>query len=1055
MKNSLLTGLFVLITSIYYAQITGSEIKGLVSDNSKQAIPGVGITITHQPTGTVYKLLTDESGKYYLPQLKPGGPYTLLARYTGFQEIFLNDLFLELGEVKTLDFTLEEKSVNLETVTVNAVKNDPLSEKHKGAEININENQIGKLPTINRGIQDITRLSPQGTGNSFAGSNYRLNNLSIDGTANNDAFGFQEPGVGAGGSTAAGSPGSLSRTQPISLDAIGEIQVALSPYDVKLGNFTGSSINVVTKSGTNQMQSSIYSFGRNQEITGRSVDGLRSKIANYYDLQSGFRVGGALKQNKVFFFVNAEIGRRNEPVLYAPGSAGSSISFADAQALSDTLKARYNYDAGTIGDASIATRNNKLFLRLDWNLNEKTQLVLRQNFVDAQADNLLRAPTILNYGSQAHTHNSVTSSTVLEMKTKLRPRLFNNLILGFSRIHDFRETPGAVFPHIEITYNTSSTIFLGTYREATIFQMKQLAWELTDNLTWYKNKHKFTFGTHNEVYGFQYHFVTPFAGRWAYRSLTDFYNNQPSRIRGTYNLENDDFDYNYNRPSADFGILLSSVYAQDDYSITPRFSLTYGLRIDGNIFTKNQQTNEDVRNFAAFANHTQGIKSQVIFAPRVGFNWDIRGTKNWKIRGGSGIFAGRMPFAWAAYSYIYNGNQFGNIDIRPNTPVNLVTNDFGQLENIQPGRKEINLVAHDFKLPRVWRSNLATDIKFPGDFVFTVEGLFTKALYDAMFQTLNLKDSTAQLSGNGQDHRDVYLGSGTTQSINPGYTSVFLLTNTNKGYRYGIALSMSKKFAFGMNWTAAYNYGTSRDVMNGVRVSPQANWEWNQTINPNAPQLSYSNFDIRHRIISVMDYQKKWKKSSSLISFVFSSQSGSPFTFVYTGDLNRDGSPTNDLLYVPESASDINLVDITDGSGNVLVSKEAQWQQLDSYIAGNSYLNSRRGELTERNGARTPWNTQLDMRIAHDLQIRVGKKKHQLQLSADIINLTNLLYHKWGYQYFVQNTTNAGYSLLTVKSVNSSTGAASFQFNNPTTTPWQIDPIASRWQMQIGIRYSF
>lgn len=1057
MKQIQLTIICAFTSFLSFAQLTTSEIRGLVLDQKNETVPSVTITIIHEPTGTTYNLQSDLEGNFFLPQLKSGGPYTIKSTYSGFKNVEIKDVFLVLGETKYIDINFELSTTELELVEVIGNQNGQFDSKRKGTETNISEEQINKLPTLHRSIQDLTRLTPQGGSNSYAGSNYRYNNLSIDGTGNNDAFGFQEPSVGAGGSTAAGSPGALSKTQPISLDAIGEIQVALSPYDVKLGNFTGGSLNVVTKSGTNNWETSIYTVGRNQSLTGRSADEFQTKIGKYSDFQSGFRVGGALKKNKLFLFVNAEVGRRTEPVLNAPGSEGSVFILSDIQALSDTLKARYNYDGGTIGDLNLATNNNKFFVRLDWNINKNNQLTLRHNFVQGVHESLLRSNTILNFGSQGFTHNSVSNNTIVELKTRFSDKLFNNLVIGVSTVNDNRETEGPIFPHIEITYKTAGTIFLGTYREAAIYQTRQKSFELTDNLSVYFNKHKFTIGTHNEFYNFDYHFVTPYNGRWAYRSIQDFYDNEPSRVRGTYNLTDDSYSNNYDNPSASFPILLSSFYLQDDYSLSKRLKITGGVRLDGNLFLKKQETAEDVRNYEQFAPYTTGVKNQFIVSPRVGFNWDVLGNNTVKVRGGSGIFSGRVPFAWAAYSYIYNGNQFGNIDLRPSsgTVVPLITSDFQQLGTLQPGRREINLVDNDFKLPRVLRSSLAADLKLPAGFTLTLEGVYTKTIYDVLFKTLNLKDSTTTISGNGEDDRPVYLGSGNAQLVNPGYTSVFLLTNTKQGYRYSLSAIVGKKFNNGPEITVAYNYGESKDKSNGVRVSPQANWEWNQTINPNDPKLSYSNFDIRHRFVGSLNYQKPWgKRTKTIFTAVFSAQSGSPFTYVYSGDLNRDGSGTNDLLYVPGYESDITLVDFVDASGNT-VTKEDQWKQLDAYISADDYLNSRRGKYVERNGGRTPWNSQLDLRIAQDIVFKTKKKDYTLQLSADIINVLNAVNYRWCRQYFVPNTTNAGYSLLTVKSVSSSTGAATFNYNAPNSDPWQVDAINSRIQFQVGARLTF
>lgn len=1049
---TLLTAFFACMN--LFAQTTTSELRGVVRDDKNQTLPTVSIRVVHQPTGTQYNLQADVDGNYFLPQLKSGGPYLFQIQYAGFKKYEIIDLFLTLGETKYLDVKLEPETTQLEEVVVKA---DGLEQKRKGTETSIGEQQINRLPSLNRSLQDMTRLTPQTSGNSFAGSNYRYNNLSIDGTANNDAFGFQEPSVGAGGSTAAGSPGALSKTQPISLDAVGEIQVALSPYDVKLGNFTGGSLNVVTKSGTNNLETSIYGFGRSKMTTGRSASADRTPIDKFYDVQSGFRVGGALKKDKLFFFVNAEVGRRLEPVQSPPGSVGSAFKPADIQALYDTVQKRYGYDLGSFGDINVATNNNKFFVRLDWNINKNNQLAVRYNFVQGIHESMLRSNTLLNYGNQGFTHNSVTNNIVAELKTRLSDKLFNNLIVGAAQIHDFRETPGTPFPHIEITYEGSNTLFLGTYREAVIYQMKQKSYELTDNLSFYKGKHKLTLGTHNELYDFDYHFVTPWNGRWAYRSISDFYANKPSRIRGTYNLTDDSYEYNYNRPSADFSVVLSSIYLQDDYAVNRRLKLSYGLRADGNIFLNKQNTNQNVANNPEFEPYTKGIKNQYILSPRVGFNYDVTGNGRLKLRGGAGIFAGRAPFAFTAYSYIYNGSQFGNIDYRPTsgTVVPLVTDDFSKLATLQPGRNEINLVDNNFKLPRVARMSLATDLKLPGGIDLTLEGVYTKTLYDVLFKTLNLKDTVAKSPGNGGDSRNIYLKSGNAALVNPNYTSVFLVSNTTLGYRYSLSASATKKFQKGPSIMVAYNYGLSKDVANGVRVSPQANWEWNQTIDPNNPQLSYSNFDIRHRIVSSIEFVKEWSnKHKSTISGIFVAQSGSPFTYIYNGDLNRDGSPTNDLLYVPKDQSDINLVDLKKTDGTVVTAAE-QWKQLDTYISNDNYLSSKRGQYVERNGARTPWNAQLDLRLAHEYSIMVKGKTHKLQITADIINVLNAINYRWCNQTFVPNTTNAGYSLITASSVSSSTGKAAFQFNNPTSKPWQVDQIASRLQAQLGLRYSF
>lgn len=1045
---------FIFISAVVNAQVTTSEIRGQVNISDSEALPGAIITAIHLPTGTKYYCSSFSDGSYVLPNLKTGGPYEISVSFIGYLPQTKSDIYLSLGESKSLVFTMKENTTELSEVEVTTKQNDPFDSKRRGTGTTVGKDNIETLPTLNRSLSDVSKLTPQSSGNSFGGSNYRFNNLNIDGAGSNDAFGFQEPTGGSGGSTASGTPGSLAKTQPISLDAIDQLQINIAPYDVKIGNFTGASINAVTRSGTNKTDGSVYFFERSQNTTGKSVDASRSKLANYNDFQSGFRIGGPILKDKLFYFVNYEFTNRSESVQFAPGSNGSSFSYQEMNALKDTLLKRYNYDAGSIDDVVLKTSNQKLFTRIDWNINNKNQFLIRLNVVDGITNNLERAPTILNFGGQGFSHQSTNLNVVAELKTRISNNLSNNLIVGLGKVHDKRDPVGdEIFPHIEITYNTSNIIFLGTYREAAVFQMKQRNYEITDNLVYYKNKHTFTLGTHTEIFDFNYHFVTPYSGRWAYKSLDDFYANKPSRIRGTYNLGDASYDNNYNNPSANFKVILPSLYAQHDVKVNSKFRFTYGLRLEGNLFPYKPNLVPDFQSTKEFSDVQSGIKNQINLSPRFGFNYDLTGKGKFKVRGGSGIFVGRMPFAWMAYAYIYNGNQFGNIDYKPTTSVNLVTNDYSQLGSLQPGLKEINIVDKDFKLPKVWRSNLAFDIKLPKDIILTIEGLYTKTIYDVLFKTINAKDSTVALQGG--DGRPIYAGNGSSGKYNPNYTNVFMLTNTTNGFRYNLSVSLAKEFKFGLNIFTAYSYGVSKDIMNGVRVSPQANWEWNQTINANDPQLSYSNFDIRHRTITNISYAKNWKRivKKSMLSFVFNSQSGSPFTYIYSGDLNRDGSPNNDLFYVPSSQSEINLVDIKDASGNVLVSANDQWTQLETYINNDKYLASRKGKNTERNGGRTPWNMQLDMRLSNEFKL--GKKtKQTLQVLIDVINFTNLLNRNWGHQTFVPNTTNAGYSLVSVKSV-SSTGVATYQFNNPSSKPWQIDPIASRWQMQLGLRFNF
>lgn len=1048
--------LLLLLICLYFgessAQITSSSLQGKVYDTTGEALPGATVLAIHTPTGTKYGRATQADGSYVLANLKTGGPYTIKVTFIGYDEQRYDNIYLSLGNTKRLNFELKESATSLEAIEVTAIKNDPFSNDKTGLSAQVSQKQLENTPTLNRSLQDVTRLIPQGSQSSFGGNNYRYNNLSIDGASSNDVLGFQEPASGASGSVASGTPGALAGTQPISLDAIQEVQIAMAPFDVRLGNFTGANINAVTRSGTNQWEGSIYGFGRNQLVTGTSVDDSRTPIANYHDFQTGMRLGGALKKNKLFVFANYEMTRRNEPVLNKPGDIGSNIPLSVVQQIANKLINDYNYDPGTFGDVSINRKSDKFFLRFDYNLGKNHQLTIRDNLVIASADNLERGANFLRFGNQGYTHNSRTNTLVAELKSAFGNNVSNHLIVGRSTVEDDRSYGGRVFPHIDIKYNTANTILAGTYREASIYGLTLNTTQFTDNLEIYKGRHTITLGTSNDLYNIEYRFLTAWNGRWEYKTVDNFLNDQPSRVRGVYNFENNDFDFNRNTPSADFRVFLLSLYGQDDFEVSDRLSLSFGLRIDMQLHPDRVPINPDVVNTPEFAHFDNKFGGVPQVNPRFGFNYKLNESDKLQIRGGSGLFTGRIPFAWYAYSHYISGTNYGNIDYKPTGELAL-TENLADLRSLQPNLSEINLVDNDFKLPRVWRSSLALDMKLKNDWMFTLEGVFTKSITDILFKSLNLKDETATFDG--ADGRSYFTNSGADKKVNPDFTNVFLLTNTSKGYRYNVTVNVSKEFKNNLYISGAYTFGESKDLVNGVRNSMAANFNRNQAISSNNPALTYSNFDIRHRIIAVLNYKKAWNESNSTsLNVVFTANSGSPYSFTYGGDLNQDGSSRNDLIYIPAHQDEILFKDIVDGSGNVLVSAATQWEQLDTYITNNNYLSANRGTHADRNGARTPWNAQLDLRLAHILNPKTTKGlKHRVEITLDVINFLNLVNRSWGIQKFVPNSQNSSFQLIDFEGVEDNTPV--FQFKNPQGDPWQIDQLNSRWQAQLGLRYSF
>lgn len=1024
-----------------YAQETTGVLRGTIDNDQNNPIGLAAITVTQNSTGTKYTAISQENGFFAFNQLQPDSNYSLEVYFNGFETYKQENIVIRLGKIINLKINLAPKTEELKTVEIVIQKGARNSNDKR-----IRIDQIINLPTLNRSIQDATRLLPEANLNSFGGANYRFNNLSIDGSATNDVLGFQEPASGAAGSVASGTPGGLAGTQPIGFGAISALSVKTAPFDVTFGNFTGASINLVTKNGTNTTNGSVYVFLRNRSLTGNYSDGIKQQSAAFYDKVAGASIGGPIVKNKLFYYFNAEFSDRSEPVLNAPGSANSNISKETVNLIANRLKTKYNYDPGISEGATLERKNTKLFLRLDYNISDKHKLTLRNNFVTGFADNLEWSQNIFNFGNQGFRHNSTTNSIVAELKSRFTNNLSNKLTISHTTVKDDRTFKGKVFPHIEIINNTSNTIFAGTYREAAVYGLTLNTSQFTDNLTWYKNNHTFTLGTSTEFNDIQYRFLTAFNGRWQYSSVNNFLMDKPNRVRGVYNIEGNDFEYNKKTPSADYQVVLSSVYLQDEIKVNDKLSLLAGIRIDGQ-FSGNFPVSSQIQSTPEFAKYKNKINNSPVINPRVGFTYNFDEDEKYVLKGGSGLFTGRMPFVWYAYSHYISGTKYFNIDFRPTTPLDL-TSDLSSLEAKQGKRlTEINLVDNNFSLPRDWKSNLNFDIKLKHNFGIQLEATYTQVLKGLLFQSINRKEDL-KANFTGADNRPYYTTSGDAAKINTNFTNVFLLTNTNQGYRYNLTVSLTKS-APHYNGFVGYTYGESKDISSTVRNSHAANFEFNQALVANSPKLAYSNFDLRHKIISYHFYDLAFKKASLRFGLIYNGRSGSPFSFVYEGDINRDGSAKNDILYIPRNQSEIKLQDIVGPNNTVLATAGQQWAQLDSYINNNEFLSDRRGQYADRNAARTPWNHQVDAKIV--FQQKIAKKN--LEFSLDIFNFGNLINKNIGAQHYVPNINNSGYALLDFVKIEN--GNPVFQFKNPQSKPYLVDTINSRWQAQFGITYLF
>ncbi len=1060
--KKLICAVALLSFSLVFSQETSSKIFGRLKGTTSE----MTIKVIHVPTNSSFETKSNKNGQFSLDNLQPGGPYTIEVM-DGANVVYSNsNVQLSLGnndlpvvEVGSIEKIIDE--VKLTSKRATAAKFG----------VGISQAQISGLPNINRGIQDVTKLIPQSANNSFNGTNFRYNNVTIDGSINNDAIGFS-PSLG-GQTGTSGMPGSSTRSNSISLDAIQDVQVYIAPYDVKLGNFLGGSINAVTRSGSNNVEGSLYMYGRNAAITGNNRVGDNSKMpSSFEDFIYGGRVGLPVVKDKLFLFSNIEYTKRTDPVFYNAGDQGALVSNDVAQQIAAFVKNKYGFDAGSFNNYNNFSESGKLFNKLDWKINDKHTLSIKNNTVFSQALNLERDGANFRFSSMDFIQKNTSSTTTLELKSRFNDKWNNNLVVGYSSIHDYRDptSQNVIFPQVEISYN-GGTILLGNDREATVFNMKQKTFEITDNLTYKTGHHTFLLGTHNELYNIDYGFVNALNGRISYKSLNDFYNSNPARIRGTYSLTGQNRDDLFNNPYASYKVNLLSAYLQDEINLG-RLRLTPGVRVDYTDLPDKPMLSPKVTSSPADPNYgntytytplsqlTNNYLNKPTISPRLGFNLDLTQNRSLVMRGGSGIFVGRIPFAWLGYAYYNDGVGFGSYDYNSPTAAQLATNgdplvssNFPKWQN--SSKVQVDLIDNNFKMPRVWRSSLAFDYTVSG-YKFTLEGIYTKVLYDLKFQQVNKTDNVTYFSYDTNHEMPVY-----TTNINSNFSNAYMLSNKKEGYRYNLTAQLQKSYNFGLNFFVAYTYGDAKDITNGIRNSMESNWQMNQSLTPNDPKLSTSNFAIKNRVVANVGYTLPLSESNRLSANVyFNAQSGNPFSWGFVNSTIANTGQAAGLAYIFKDVAEATkyIAPIKDGSGNILVTTAQQVADYEKFISSNAYLNSRRGKFTERNGDFTPWNIQADFRIMDEIRLS-EKSKNTLQISLSIINLTNLLNKNWGKVYFVPNTFNSTASVGLTKVGNIASGQPSagdptYNFRTPGL-PYTIDQFASRFQAQLGIRYNF
>ena len=1061
--------------------VTTASMNGRILDKETgEALIGANILVVHTPTGSTYGNSTNLDGIYRISNMRVGGPYKITVTYTGYRDIVLEDVYLRLGEAKKLDLDMEGAAVELGLVQVTA--RSGTAGANSGTSTQITSDDIDVMPTLNRDLADFVRLTPQSTGysggTSFAGVNNRYNAIYIDGAVNNDVFGLASSGTNGGQTGIA----------PFSIDIIDQFQVVLSPYDVSLGGFAGGGVNAVTKSGTNQLKGTAYYFMQNQGMVGKTnytlaeriameigsdnPDTLRSRVADFSQRTYGLSLGGPIVKDKIFFFANAEIRKDETPIPFDFATYDGDATEADLNNLRTFLDENYRYDPGTFGDVSDQLDGLTFFGKLDFNLSDNHRLTLRHNFTQAkQTDRNGSASRTINFSNNGVYFPSTTNSSALELNSRFGSNFSNNLILGYTVVRDDRDPIGGDFPYLRID-DGNGLILIGSEEFSTANALDQNIFTITDNFKIYRTKHTITVGTHNEFYNIYNLFLPQNYGTYAYDSIDDFITGQPAAEYDRAFSLVDDKTGDGSAAAADFNAMQLGLYAQDEWDITQAFTLTYGLRVDMPIITTdpvfdpsfNESTLPLIQAKYEVANNIEGGKApdgQLMFSPRVGFDYDLSGNRNTVLRGGIGIFTSRIPFVWPGAMYNNNGLTTGRVnelDIAGDVTFIADVNNQYTNPNFTVPSGDINIFTKDFKFPQVLRGNLALDTKLPGDITATIEGIYTKTLNNVVYTNVNSDPEIKfNWTNTGGDTRPVFV----RKSLDQTYSAIYVGSNSGEGYTYTLSAALSKAFDFGLNATLAYTYGDAMALCENTSSQNSSQWRGQvSTDGRNTPSFGRSDFALGHRVLSTLSYTLDWNKGknvSTTISLIYDGQAGSPYSYIIGGsggrNINNETGSTSrnrSLVWIPASQSEITLVEKNG------ITPAQQWEMLNAFIEDDPYLSQNRGAYAEKNSNWMPFTSFLDLAVRQDFGIQAGGRMHKLQLSLDVFNLLNLLNPSWGVRYSIPGDFN-NFFLYTFDSYAADGTTPQFYYTEDGVgkDALNISDFSSRWRMRLGLRYIF
>ncbi|MGO4817330.1 carboxypeptidase regulatory-like domain-containing protein [Flavobacterium sp. W22_SRS_FP1] len=1090
----------IFLSAFGYSQVTSSAMSGTVKSSGGELLPGASVQVVHKPTGTIYFSTTSASGGYAVQGIRPGGPYTVKVIYVGYQTSEITEITAPLGSSIVVNVVLAEESNALEEVVVSTKSNGAFNKGKTGASQQFSNRELTAIPvTGSRSINSVTKYNANaGAGGSFGGQDSRLNNFTIDGSVFNNGFGLGSD------SQAGGRTGSTA----ISLDAIEQLQVSVAPFDVRQSGFLGSGINAVTKSGSNEIEGSVYTSSRSNKksFIGTKAGDQEIVPGKFSEKILGARIGAPIIKDKLFFFGNFETVTNTSPATTwtstgspQPSAQVSAPTFTQMETLSTFLKDKFGYVTGPWENYDAENVSKKFLARLDWNINDNNQLTARYVFHNSNADNLISNSRSAGNGDRRTNPNSMsfqnsgyvvqdnTRSIVLELNSKLSNSWYNNFVAGFDKqIEDRALIGGGLFPTIDIKEGANTFISAGLDPFTNGNKLSYSTLHFTDNLTKTIGKHTLLFGGNFEHFKSSNLFFPASNGVYIFNSLSDFYAaaNESSANGGAPSTTalpfRTQFRYSALEGAAEPLQIYKSnkldLYTQDEIRFNERFKLTIGLRASRVWFANTALENPAVTalTFLDGQKFNTGTMpgAQTILEPRVGFNYDVKGDAATILRGGSGVFTGRAPGVFLSNAIGNNGVLTGFVDA---SGASLASGGYGFTPNPNdyfipetptlPSTFDLALTDTKFKFPQVWKTNFAVDQKLPFGFRGTLEGIFQSNINAIHYYNANFDAPVGNFSG--PDTRPVYARNDNGVRINDNVSNAIVLTNTDKGYFYSSTVKLEYPYKKGLWGSFAYTYSSATDLLSAGSIA-SGSWTGARSVNGNNDlPVSLSNNNTPHRLVGILGYKIEYGNKSGAatsINLGYIGEQAGAFSYSYAGDMNGDRISNNDLIYVPNNANELrfqnlSVTNVVNGANVTTVYTEVDQQNaFEAYIKQDSYLSTRRGQYVDRNAATLPMLHRLDLSVTQDFFVKIAGKKNSFQFRADILNFTNLLNRDWGVTQRVTNervlsyrTTTANvpfYQLATQVDAAGTRALIKDTFQN-NASPFDV------WQAQFTLRYIF